>query len=117
MEGEQMKFVSRDSITLSRVYFTEFDRVTYSQVAWTAADVEAIRCNTECKLKLVALIKGLVVIAASHLVDSGNLAKERWLIPRSKRRPEFKSWDRSDMLSLLFGKAVSEPVSKAASLG
>jgi len=50
-----MKFVSSDFITLSRAYFTEFDRVTYSQVAWTAADVEAIRRNMERKLKLVAL--------------------------------------------------------------
>jgi len=65
-----MKFVSPDSITLSRVYFTEFDRVTYSQVAWTAADVEAIRRNMERKLKLVALIKGHIVIAASHLLES-----------------------------------------------
>jgi len=65
-----MKFVSPDSIMLSRVYFTEFDRVTYSQVAWTAADVKAIRRNMERKLKLVALIKGHVVIAASHLLES-----------------------------------------------
>ncbi len=70
-----MKFVSPDSINASRVYFTEFDRVTYSQVAWTAADVEAIRRNMERKLKLVALIKGHVVIAASHLLES-ELARE-----------------------------------------
>jgi len=48
--------------------------------------------------------------------ETGNLAKERWLIPRSKRRPEYKSWDKADMLLLLSGKAVSEPVLKAASL-
>lgn len=65
-----MQFVSTDSITLSRVYFTEFDRVTYSQVAWTSADVETIRRNMERKLKLVVLLKGHVVIAASHLLES-----------------------------------------------
>lgn len=65
-----MKSVSPDAIHASRVYFTEFDRVTYSQVAWTAADVEVIRQNMERKLKLVSLIKGHVVIAASHLLES-----------------------------------------------
>ncbi len=65
-----MKSVSPESIRASRVYFTEFDRVTYSQVAWTPADVEAIRRNMERKLKLVALVKGHVVIAASHLLES-----------------------------------------------
>jgi hypothetical protein len=54
----------------STVYFTEFDRVTYSQVAWAADEVEAIRRNMERKLKLVALTKGHVVIAASHLLES-----------------------------------------------
>jgi hypothetical protein len=70
-----MKLLPPDSLKNSRVYFTEFDRVTYSQVAWTAEDVEAIRRNMERKLKLVALIKGHVVIAASHLLES-ELANE-----------------------------------------
>jgi len=70
-----MKSVSPESINASRVYFTEFDRVTYSQVAWTAADMETIRRNMERKLKLVAIIKGHVVIAASHLLES-ELAQE-----------------------------------------
>ncbi len=65
-----MKSVSPESIRASRVYFTEFDRVTYSQVAWTPTDVEAIRRNMERKLKLVALVKGHIVIAASHLLES-----------------------------------------------
>ena len=51
-----MKSVSPESIRASRVYFTEFDRVTYSQVAWTPDDVEAIRRNMERKLKLVVLV-------------------------------------------------------------
>lgn len=65
-----MKSVYPESINASRVYFTEFDRVTYTQVAWTATDIEAIRRNMERKLKLVALIKGHVVIVASHLLES-----------------------------------------------
>jgi hypothetical protein len=65
-----MKSMSPESIRASRVYFTEFDRVTYSQVAWTPDDVEAIRRNMERKLKLVAMVKGHVVIAASHLLES-----------------------------------------------
>lgn len=65
-----MNLVSPDSINASRVYFTEFDRVTYSQVAWSAADVAGIRRSMERKLKLVTLIKGHVVIAASHLIES-----------------------------------------------
>jgi len=65
-----MRSVFPESIRASRVYFTEFDRVTYSQVAWTPADVSAIRRNMERKLKLVALVKGHVVIAASHLLES-----------------------------------------------
>jgi len=65
-----LKLVSPASLHVSRVYFTEFDRVTYSQVAWSSADVEAIRLNLERKLKLLALTKGQVVIAASHLLES-----------------------------------------------
>jgi len=70
-----MKLVSPESIKTSRVYFTEFDRITYSQVAWSSDDVECIRRNMERKLKLLALIKGHVVIAASHLLES-ELAQE-----------------------------------------
>ncbi len=65
-----MESVKPEAILPSRAYFTEFDRVTFSQVAWTDADVEAIRRNVERKLKLLALLKGHVVIAASHLLES-----------------------------------------------
>ncbi len=65
-----MKRLAPDEIQMSRVYFTEFDRVTYSQVAWTADDVEGIKLSLERKLKLLALVKGHVVIAASHLIES-----------------------------------------------
>ncbi|RJO66524.1 MAG: hypothetical protein C4523_12265 [Myxococcales bacterium] len=70
-----MKRLTPDEIQKSRVYFTEFDRVTYSQVAWSADDVEQIKLSLERKLKLLALVKGHVVIAASHLIES-ELARE-----------------------------------------
>lgn len=65
-----MDIVLPDSINESRVYFTELDRVTYSQVAWTKEDIEEIIRNLERKIKLLALTKGHVVIAASHLLES-----------------------------------------------
>ena len=65
-----MKLVPPESILANRVYLTEFDRVTYSQVAWTQDDTDAIRRNMERKFKLIALIKGHIVIAASHLLES-----------------------------------------------
>jgi len=65
-----MESVSPEDILPSRAYFTEFDRVTFSQVAWTDEDLQAIRRNVERKLKLLALTKGHVVIAASHLLES-----------------------------------------------
>lgn len=65
-----MKFVEPGDLTAGRAYFTEFDRVTYSQVAWNVEDVATIRMNVERKFKLVALTKGHVVIAASHLLES-----------------------------------------------
>ena len=81
----KVKLVPPDALHTSRVYFTEFDRITYSQVAWTPADVDAIRRNLERKLKLVALTKGHAVIAASHLLES-ELAQEVLL-----QHPEFFS--------------------------
>lgn len=74
-----MKYINPDLVSKSRVYFTEFDRVTYSQVAWTTEDVENIKLSLERKLKLLALIKGHVVIAASHLIES-ELAHEIFLL-------------------------------------
>jgi hypothetical protein len=65
-----MKLIAPESLTAARVYFTQFDRVTYSQVAWTPADVERIKRSLARKVKLLALVKGHVVIAASHLLES-----------------------------------------------
>ena len=70
-----IKFINPTDIKIPRVYFTEFDRVTYSQVAWTAEDVEEIKRNLERKVKLLGLIKGVVIIATSHLFES-ELAQE-----------------------------------------
>ena len=58
-----------------RVYFTQFDRTTYSQVAWTSNEVEEIKQNLIRNLKLLTLTKGHIVIAASHLLES-ELARE-----------------------------------------
>jgi hypothetical protein len=62
-------------LTANRVYFTELDRITYSQVAWTPTDVDDIKRALARKLKLLALTKGHIVIAASHLLES-ELARE-----------------------------------------
>jgi len=70
-----MKLVSTDSLLSSRVYLTVFDRVTYSQVAWTPQDIESIRMSLARQLKFIIMIKGHVVVAASHLLES-ELAQE-----------------------------------------
>lgn len=59
----------------NRVFLTEFDRITYSQVGWTAGEVDEIRSNLERKLKLLGLVKGHVLVPASHLLES-DLARE-----------------------------------------
>lgn len=70
-----IKLIDPTSLKIPRAYFTEFDRVTYSQVAWTAEDVQEIKRNLERKVKLLGLIKGVVIIATSHLFES-ELAQE-----------------------------------------
>lgn len=59
-----------DQLSPHRVYFTEFDRITFSQVAWTQDEVEEIKQNLTRKLKLLILTKGHIVIAVSHLLES-----------------------------------------------
>lgn len=66
---------SPDQLYGSRVYLADFDRVTYSQVAWTEEDIEELIRQLERKLKTLLLVKGHVVIPASHLLDS-DLARE-----------------------------------------
>lgn len=57
-------------LNVNRVYFTEFDRITYSQIAWTEGDIEKIALSLERKVKLLSLTKGHIVVAASHLLES-----------------------------------------------
>lgn len=66
---------SPEQLNANRVYFTEFDRVTYSQVAWSEDDVKEIVRVLKRKVKLLSLTKGHVVIATSHLLES-ELARE-----------------------------------------
>ncbi|MCP4214237.1 MAG: hypothetical protein GY765_06250, partial [bacterium] len=70
-----MKYIDPQNLSTPRTYFTGFDRVTYSQVAWTEKDVEEIKINLERKMKLLGCVKGKVIIMASHLFES-ELAQE-----------------------------------------
>jgi hypothetical protein len=65
-----MELVSTNSLHGSRAYLTVFDRITYSQVAWSPQDVADLQRSLERQLKFIILIKGHVVIAASHLLES-----------------------------------------------
>ena len=65
-----MKYIDPKDLNTPRAYFTEFDRITYSQVAWTEKDIEEIKLNLERKVKLLGCIKGIVIIATSHLFES-----------------------------------------------
>jgi len=64
-----------DELQSSRVYLADFDRVTYSQVAWTPEDVDQIIINYERKIKLLLLVKGHIIIPLAHLLES-DLARE-----------------------------------------
>jgi hypothetical protein len=79
LSSKQDRFMSKPSTSSdllgSRVYLADFDRVTYSQVAWTEEDVELLILHLERKLKTLLLVKGHVIIPASHLLDS-DLARE-----------------------------------------
>jgi hypothetical protein len=62
-------------VAASRTYFAEFDRTLYSQVAWATEEVDGLRAGLERKLKLLGLVKGHVIVPASHLLES-ELARE-----------------------------------------
>jgi len=64
-----------DELQSSRVYLADFDRVTYSQVAWTPEDVDQIILDYERKIKLLLLVKGHIIIPLTHLLES-DLARE-----------------------------------------
>lgn len=65
-----MRYIDPENLNTPRAYFTEFDRVTFSQVAWTEDDIKAIKLNLERKIKLLSCIKGKVIVATSHLFES-----------------------------------------------
>jgi hypothetical protein len=58
-----------------------------------------------------AVYRGLKSVA-----EVGALARERWLVPRAVRRPEFGAWQRAHMEKLILTKrvefAASEPGQK-----
>jgi hypothetical protein len=64
-----------NELTSSRVYLADFDRVTYSQVAWDEEDIERLITNYERKVKLLLLVKGHLIIPITHLLES-ELARE-----------------------------------------
>jgi hypothetical protein len=64
-----------DELQSSRVYLADFDRITYSQVAWTSEDVDQLILDYERKIKLLLLVKGHIIIPLSHLLES-DLARE-----------------------------------------
>jgi len=66
---------SPEQLNTNRVYFTEFDRVTFSNVGWSEDDIKELVRGLERKIKLLSLTKGHVVIATSHLLES-ELARE-----------------------------------------
>jgi hypothetical protein len=70
-----MEFIDPHSIKIPRVYFTEFDRITFSQVERSNYEIKSIKKNLERKFKLLSLSKGIIVIATSHLFES-ELANE-----------------------------------------
>ena len=67
--------------------------------------------------KLLRTGKGTPDLASLLSVRQvGQLALDRWLIPRSERRPEYRSWKREDLLPLLGNRSLrsnSAPVSRA----
>lgn len=59
-----------------RAYFSQFDRTTYVQgQLHTEEDIREFTLRLERRVKLLALIKGHVIVAASHLLES-ELARE-----------------------------------------
>lgn len=59
----------------ARAYFVEFDRATFSNYQWSDDLLADFEQELERKVKLLALIKGQVVMPASHLLES-ELARE-----------------------------------------
>ena len=61
-QNKTMTHSSPEQLNANRVYFTEFDRVTFSNIGWSEDDVEAIVRGLERKIKLLSLTKGHVIV-------------------------------------------------------
>jgi hypothetical protein len=55
-----------------------------------------------------AIFRGLKSVA-----EVGALARERWLVPRAARRPEFRAWERPHMEKLILTKRVEFSVAES----
>ncbi len=53
------------------------------------------------------------LLSAEEVAD---LALERWILPRARRRPDYRAWDRSDVLHLLDSHVGTQPHQAASSL-
>ncbi|MFH1987913.1 MAG: Druantia anti-phage system protein DruA [Pseudomonadota bacterium] len=53
-------------------------------------------------------LSGLVQLSAGEI---GNQALDRWMVPRAMRVPEYKSWQSSQLLSLIYAKQDVEQMS------
>jgi hypothetical protein len=45
--------------------------------------------------------------------EISDLARERWIVPRAKRRPEYKDWDRQRIPDLINGTSPAAMGSKS----
>ena len=52
------------------------------------------------------------VLSAEQVAD---LALERWILPRARRRPDYRVWDRADVLHLLASQVGTQPHQAASS--
>ena len=65
-----------------------------------ASNAAAILCTGEGRPDLSTLLSAQQV---------ANLALKRWILPRAQRRPEYRTWDRSDVLHLLDHNVAAQP--------
>lgn len=66
-----------------------------------------ISCLADNACKILRSGRGAPSITNLHTVrDISSAACERWLIPRSDRRPEFKEWDAKNIDKLILGREI-----------
>lgn len=70
-----MRFVRHNEFALPGVYFTQFDRTSYTQWQMDLKEVDELVLDLERRIKLLSLLKGHITVAASHLIES-ELAQE-----------------------------------------